>query len=160
MAEVARESGCDRHTVGDTVISAGTALVDDPARIGVTTVLGLDDTSRLRRGEWHYQEFVTSIVDVSPGRTAQLLDVVEGRTAAAPTAWTRSRRLLWRERIAWGCLDLSGPYRKAYDDALGDTAQVADPFHVVKVANGKLDECRRRTQNDTLGHREPKSDPL
>jgi len=148
------------HTVNDTVISYGTALVDDPARIGVTTALGLDETLFVRRGQWHHQEFVTSIVDVSPGRTAQLVDVVEGRTAAAPTAWTRSRRLLWRERIAWGCLDLSGPYRKAYDDALPNTAQVAEPFHVVKVANGKLDECRRRTQNDTLGHREPKSDPL
>jgi hypothetical protein len=25
-----------------------------------------------------------------------------------------------------------------------DAVQVADPFHVVKVANSKLDECRRR----------------
>jgi len=77
-----------------------------------------------------------------------------------PTAWTRSRRLLWRERVAWGCLDLSGPYRNTFDDALGDTARVADPFHVVKVAKGELDECRRRAQNETLGDREPNSDPL
>ncbi len=38
--------------------------------------------------------------------------------------------------------------------------QVADPFHVVKVANSKLDECRRRVQNETLGHRGRKDDPL
>jgi transposase len=76
---------------------------------------------------------VTSIVDVSPGRTDQLLDVVEGRSAAAPTAWIKSRPLLSWERIAWGCLDLSGPYRKTFNDALPNTAQVADPFHVVKV---------------------------
>jgi transposase len=101
-----------------------------------------------------------SIVDVSPGRTAQLVDVVQGRSAAAPTAWTRGRPSAWRERIAWGCLDLSGPHRKAFDDALPNTAQVADPFHVVKVANGKLDECRRRVQNETLRHRGHKSDPL
>jgi transposase len=38
--------------------------------------------------------------------------------------------------------------------------QVADPFHLVKLANSKLDECRRRVQNETLGHRGYKSDPL
>ena len=37
---------------------------------------------------------------------------------------------------------------------------VADPFHVTKLANTKLDECRRRVQNETLGHRGRKSDPL
>ena len=152
--------GCDWHTVNDTVIAYGAALVDDPARIADTTALGLDETLFVRRGEWHRQEFVTSIVDVSPGRTAQLLDVVEGRTAAAPTAWIKGRPSLWRDGIAWGCLDLSGPYRKAFDDALPEAAQVADPFHVTKLANGKLDECRRRVQNETLGHRGLKSDPL
>ena len=37
---------------------------------------------------------------------------------------------------------------------------VADPFHVLRHANTKLDECRRRVQNETLGHRGRKSDPL
>ncbi len=43
---------------------------------------------------------------------------------------------------------------------LPDATQVADPFHVVKLANTALDECRRRVQNDTLGHRGRKDDPL
>ena len=43
---------------------------------------------------------------------------------------------------------------------LPDVVQVADPFHVVKLANSALDECRRRVQNDTLGHRGRKHDPL
>ena len=38
--------------------------------------------------------------------------------------------------------------------------QVADPFHVVRVANTAVDECRRRVQNETLGHRGRKHDPL
>jgi transposase len=38
--------------------------------------------------------------------------------------------------------------------------QVADPFHLVKLANTKLDECRRRVQNDAVGHRGRKDDPL
>ncbi len=37
---------------------------------------------------------------------------------------------------------------------------MADPFHVVRHANAKLDECRRRVQNETLGHRSRKGDPL
>jgi transposase len=35
-----------------------------------------------------------------------------------------------------------------------------DPFHVVKLANTALDECRRRVQNETLGHRGRRDDPL
>ena len=38
--------------------------------------------------------------------------------------------------------------------------QVADPFHVVRVANERLDEVRRRVQNETPGHRGHKNDPL
>ncbi len=41
-----------------------------------------------------------------------------------------------------------------------DATQVADPFHVVRLANQVLDECRRRVRNDTLGHRGRKADPL
>ncbi len=43
---------------------------------------------------------------------------------------------------------------------LPDATQVADPFHLVKLANQRLDEVRRRVQNDTLGHRGRKDDPL
>lgn len=57
-------------------------------------------------------------------------------------------------------LDLSGPYPKVFTDGLAHVTQVADPFHVIKLANTKLDECRRRVQNDTLGHRGRKGDPL
>jgi transposase len=43
---------------------------------------------------------------------------------------------------------------------LPEAGQVADPFHLVKHANSKLDECRRRVQNETLGHRGRRDDPL
>jgi transposase len=159
--EVAKELGCDWHTVNDTVMSFGAALIDDPDRIAeFVDALGLDETLFVRRGERHRQEFVTSIVDVSPGRPAQLLDVVPGRSATGPTEWINARTEQWRRHIRWGVLDLSGPYRKTFNDALPDAAQVADPFHLCKLANQKLDECRRRVQNETLGHRGRKDDPL
>lgn len=158
VAEVARELGCDWHTVMDAVVAYGTPLIEDPARIGEVTALGLDETLFARTGPWRTQNWCTSIVDV--GRRAQLLDVVEGRSATCASAWLDARPQPWRDRIRWGTLDLSGPYRKAFTDSLPDATQVADPFHVVKLANLKLDECRRRVQNDTLGHRGHKHDPL
>jgi transposase len=57
-------------------------------------------------------------------------------------------------------LDLSGPYRATFDVMLPHVWQIADPFHLVRLANQRLDEVRRRVQNQTLGHRGRKDDPL
>jgi transposase len=159
VAEVARELGCDWHTVNDAVLAYGRPLVADPDRIGEVDALGLDETLFCRAGRWRTQQWCTSIVDVSAGRT-QLLDVVPGRSAGGPSAWLEARPQQWREAIRFGVLDLSGPYRKTFDDTLSHVTQVADPFHLIKLANSKLDECRRRVQNETVGHRGRKHDPL
>ena len=55
---------------------------------------------------------------------------------------------------------MSGTYRKAYDRVLPNAVQVADPFHVIRLANQRLDDLRRRVQNETLLHRGRKDDPL
>jgi len=156
--EIAVELGCDWHTVNDAVIAYGTALVDDDHdRIGEPTAVGLDETLFARLGPWRTQLWSTSIVNV---RAGQLLDVVPGRDRQGPCAWFAARSEQWRARIEWATLDLSGPYRAVFDTMLPDATQVADPFHLVKLANAKLDEVRRRVQNDTLGHRGRKTDPL
>jgi transposase len=156
--EVAEQLNCDWHTVNDAVLAYGEALVDDDAdRIGVVRALSLDETLFMREGAWRTQRWSTQLVDA---RSGQLLDVVPGRTAAAPAAWLAARDQRWRARIRWGVLDLSGPYRATFDTMLPEAVQVADPFHVVKHANSKLDECRRRVQNEVLGHRGRKHDPL
>src|SRR6187431_3305186 len=56
-------------------------------------------------------------------------------------------------RDRWATLDLSASYRWVFDTVLPGAVQVADPVHVVKLANQALDECRRRVQNEMLGHR-------
>jgi transposase len=155
--EIALELGCDWHTINDTVVAYGTALIEDPNRIGEPIALGLDETLFCRVGKWRRQSWSTSIVDVEAGR---LLDVVPGRSAAEPCRWLAERGDAWLANIRWATLDLSGPYRSVFDTMVPDATQIADPFHLVKLANSKLDECRRRVQNETLGHRGRKSDPL
>jgi transposase len=103
------------------------------------------------------QAWSTSIVDVAGG---QLLDVIEGRSSHGLCAWLAAMPASWRDGICWAVLDLSGPWRLAFDTVLPFAVQVADPFHLVKLANERLDEVRRRVQNQTLGHRGHKHDPL
>jgi transposase len=157
VSEVARDLGCDWHTVMDAVVAHGRALIDDPNRIGATTAVGLDEVLFCRLGTFRHRCWSTQIVDVARG---QLLDVVPGRDAAGVCAWFAERPVDWCAAIRWATLDLSGPYRAVFDTMLPDAVQIADPFHVVKLANFVLDETRRRVQNDTLGHRGRKTDPL
>ncbi len=157
VSEVAKDLGCDWHTVMDAVVHHGRALIDDPKRIGITTAVGLDEVLFCRVGKFRHRAWSTQVVDVARG---QLLDVVPGRDAAAGCAWFAARPVEWCEAIEWATLDLSGPYRAVFDTMIPHAVQIADPFHVVKLANHVLDECRRRVQNETLGHRGRKDDPL
>jgi transposase len=148
VSEVADELDCDWHTVCDAVVAYGEALLDaDVDRVGQVEALGLDETLFVRRGEWRTQEWATSVVDVGGrGRRAKLVEVVESRTAANVSAWIDAQPKEWRAAIRWGVLDMSGPYRKVYNDSLGHVRQVADPFHVVKVRHEAL--CVRRRVRD------------
>jgi len=158
VAEVARELDCDWHTVNDTVLAYGRALLDaDTGRVGQVTAVGLDETLFVRVGRWRTQAWATSIVDVTTGT---LLDMVPGRDSTGPIRWLEAQDVDWRAGIRYGVLDLSGPYRAVFNTALSHVTQVADPFHLIRLANDKLDECRRRVQNQTLGHRGRKDDPL
>ena len=56
--------------------------------------------------------------------------------------------------------DLAESFRSGLSPHLDHARRVADPFHVVRVGNRCLDAVRRRVQNDTLGHRGRKEDPL
>lgn len=40
-------------------------------------------------------------------------------------------------------LDLSGPYRSVFDTMLPDAVQVAGPFHLIRLANQRLQENNR-----------------
>ena len=105
------------------------------------------------------------------GSVAQVKDWVTVVLVDLPV-YGRPTRLAWRKR-RMECADadcLTKSWTEE-DDRIASPRQllelmtpkatlVADPFHVLRHANTKLDECRRRVQNETLGHRGRKSDPL
>jgi len=158
VSDVAAELGADWHAINDAVIAYGQALLDaDDTRVGAVEALGVDEVLFARLGRWRTLAWSTSIVDVASG---QLLDVIEGRSAAGLCGWLAAMPASWRDAICWAVLDLSGPWRLAFDTMLPAAVQVADPFHVCKLANERLDDVRRRVQNETLGHRGHKDDPL
>jgi transposase len=154
---VAKDLGCDWHTVNEAVLAYGEALIEHPGRFGDVSSLGLDEHLMVKTGERHHQNFVTTIVDVARG---QLLDVVPDRTAKAPKQWLKERGSEFCAGVTAGAIDLSATYKSVFDDVLPHATLVADPFHVIKHANSKVDECRRRVQNEALGHRGRKVDPL
>jgi hypothetical protein len=129
----------------------------DINRFGNLTSLGLDEVLTVRIGPFDRHHFSTQMVDV---RSGQLLDIVPGRGSADPIGRLTRQGKPFRHGIEFGTLDLSGPYRRVFEVMVPRATLVSDPFHVCKLANTKLDECRQRVQNETLGHRGRKSDPL
>ena len=158
ISEIAAELGCNWHTAMAAVHRWGRALLGaDRARTDGVSALGLDEILMLRRGPFREKHWGTTIVDV---RRGILLDIVAGRSAAGAKNWIGRRTPQWRKRIRWAVMDLSGPYRKAFGDTVPHATQIADPFHVVKLANSAIDDVRRRVQNETTGGRGTKHDHL
>ena len=157
VSRVAAELGVCWWTVMNAVIEHGTPLVDDPKRIGVVTQLGVDETSFLRANRHHATIYATGLVDL---RAKVLIDMVEGNTAADLRRWTKNAAPKWIAGIKVVATDLAESFRAGLSPKLDHATRVADPFHVVRVGNRCLDKVRRRVQNETLGHRGRKVDPL
>jgi transposase len=85
---------------------------------------------------------------------------VPGRTGNALRAWLAARPERWKAQILTASLDPFRGYATALADQLPTAIRVLDPFHVCKLALDALDEVRRRVQQDTLGRRGHRDDPL
>ena len=72
----------------------------------------------------------------------------------------RQRDPGWLAGIEVVATDLAESFRAGLSPHLDHATRVADPFHVVRVGNRCVDQVRRRIQNETLGHRGRKADPL
>lgn len=161
VSRTAAALGVGWHTVMRHVRTDGTPRIDDPVRLDAgVAAIGVDETSMNRAGPRRATRFVTGIADLTPGRSARLLDVVDDHAAAGLRTWLHAREQFWRDRIRHAALDPYRGYATALADGLPDAVRVLDPFHVVQLGLRALDEVRCRVQNDTMGHRGHRDDPL
>ena len=163
VAALARHLGVDWHTCWDAIEAEARRRLADPDRLHGVVILGVDE--HIWKPSHHGGDrAVTSMVDLTrdqDGRTrARLLDVVPGRSGTAYSRWLQAQGEGFTASVEHAALDPFRGYANAIRDELPDAVAVLDAFHVVKLATSVVDEVRRRVQQDTLGHRGHKDDPL
>lgn len=165
IAGLARQLGTSWKTVWRAIEPELRRLADDESRFENVTTLGVDEHI------WHHVDprkrgpkELTGMVDLTRdkhGKTrARLLDLVPGRSGKAYKDWLHARDSTFRDGVQVAALDPFAGYKSAIDDTLEDAVAVLDAFHVVKLGTAAVDEVRRRVQQDTLGHRGRKGEPL
>lgn len=157
VAAVAREFGVGWHTAMAAVRDRGQPLVEDPFRLDGVSALGLDETVFLHAGPRRRTSYVTGFVDLDRPR---LLDVRPGRSGTVVGDWLDERGEGWLEAVGVVALDPFRGYASGLLSRLDHATVVLDHFHAVRLANEAVNDVRRRTQNETLGHRGRKGDPL
>ena len=169
--EVARRVGAEAQAVSKVAAAFGvcwdtawrafetlvTPRVDDPGRIGGVEALGIDETAFLAATPTQSTRWATGLVDV---RRGVLVDVIEGRSAGILRSWLAARPPEWASGVSVVSIDPFEAYRSGLAPHLSHAIVVADPFHIVRLANRAVDRVRRRTQQDQLGHRGRRGDPL
>ena len=170
VAGLARQLGTTWRTVWRSIKPLLEAMAADPERFENVSSLGVDEhiwhhvsTKPIADGGRGPKE-LTGMVDLSRDQRgkvkARLLDLVPGRSGKAYADWLTERGEVFRKGVKVAALDPFQGYKTAIDDKLEDAVAVLDAFHIVKLGTAALDECRRRVQQETLGHRGRKGDPL
>ena len=165
VSAVAKVLGVSWDVVNSLALSTVHNLVHaQPGHLDKVRVLGVDEHKwKHVRGQGD-PSFVTVIVDLTPvidgTGPARLLDMGEGRSAAALRTWLGARDQAFRDRVKIVSMDGFTGYHRAAKDVLPQARTVMDPFHVVHLAAEKLTVCRQRIQQVTLGHRGRSGDPL
>jgi transposase len=164
VSALARHLGVDWHTCWDAVEAEATRRLADPTRLDGIEVLGVDEHIWRPSRVGDADRAVTGMVDLTRDAHGQLharlLDVVPGRTGTAYAGWLKQQSNTFTAGIKHASLDPFRGYANAIRDELPDAVAVLDAFHVVKLGTQVVDEVRRRVQQDTLGRRGHKDDPL
>ena len=157
VSSVAKRFGVSWGTAMGAVEEHGRPQVDDPARIEATRQLGIDETAWLSATPEHSTIFATSVVDTERGK---LIDIIRGRDATILRDWLGQRGSDWLGAVGVVSIDPFEVYRAGLHPHLDHAVVVADPFHIVRLANRSLDKVRRRNQQEQTGHRGRRGDPL
>jgi transposase len=154
---VAKAFGVSWGTAWEVFEDELTEAIEDPERIKGVVALGVDETGFLAATKDHPRIFATGMVDV---RRGILCDVIEGRSAKILSDWLEGRPQSWLQGVEVVTIDPLEAYRAGLKPFLNHAMVVADPFHMVRLANQAIDDVRRRTQNELTGHRGRRGDPL
>ncbi len=123
--EIAVELGCDWHTINDTVVAYGSAMVEHKDRFGKVEAFGLDEVLFARVGQWHRQEFSTQIVDVNAA-VRELYTHTDAHVA-----------LEWLERLCDDMLDTDSPIEvRSLGRTLKRWSHQIVAWHTAHVTNG------------------------
>ena len=149
------------HTAGTRRVDQ--ARVRDPARLAGVKTLGVDEHI-WRPSRIGVDRAVTIMVDLTRDQAgclhARLLDAVVGRSGTVYKSWLDAQPEGFTDGVETAALDPFRGYANAIRDGLPDAVAVLDAFHVVRLGTQVVDEVRRRVQQDTLGRRGHKDDPL
>jgi transposase len=108
-------------------------------------------------GSWRRIEpWMTTFVDLATG---EVIDVVDGRDAAAVAHWLAAQPRWWRRRVRVVAIDPSASFRSAVRRWLPKARVSVDHFHLVKLGNDMLTAVRRRVSWDRHERRGRKADP-
>jgi len=158
ISHLARELGCCWDVINTAVRIYGSAhLKADTKRLKETTAMGLDEILFVRQGTYKKKLWSTTVCDVG---NHQLIDVIPTREFTEVAGWLRRRPHHVRENLEYGCLDMSKTYNAVFKVVTPKATRVIDRFHVMRHAIYAVDQTRRRVQQQRLGHRGRKDDPL
>jgi len=163
VSAVARHLDVAWHTAWSAIETEAKARVASPERLAGVKTLGVDEHI-WRPSRVGTDRAVTIMVDLTRDQHgclhARLLDAVVGRSGTAYKTWLQAQPDGFTATVEQAALDPFRGYANAIRDELPDAVAVLDAFHVVRLATQVVDEVRRRVQQDTLGHRGHKHDPL
>lgn len=155
VATVARVLGVGWPTIMRLVRQAGTPIVENPTRLEGTSAVGVDETTFLAAAPTHPTEFATGITDLTPGRSARLLEVKRGRSSGVLGTWPAEHEPEWKQQVVTASLDPFRGYATALATHLSGAVRVLDPFHVVRLAldaKSKDLTARRTVEISTLAY--------
>ena len=136
LQDVARWTHLGWDTV-KSIVKADLARRFESVPLSGVSRIGVDENYLGKKAK-----YVTLVVDLDSGR---VLWVGKGRGKEALEGfWARLRRS--GTRIEAVACDMSGAYWSAINEHLPEAALVFDHFHIIKLANEKIDEIRRGLQ--------------
>ena len=158
VAHLARELDCGWDAINAAVRIYGAAwLAADTKGLKETTAIGLDESLFVRAGPYKHKMWSTTVCDVA---NHALIDVLPTRDFTAVARWLRAQPHHVRERLDYGCLDMSKTYAAVFRVVTPKATRVIDRFHVMRHAILAVDQVRRRVQQQRTGHRGRAGDPL